>query len=49
MALTNVPQRRFLSPAEVAELVAYLASPAAAGITGEAIAKSACGEFPTAA
>ncbi len=32
------PQGRLRSPAEVADLVAYLASPAAAGITGQALA-----------
>ncbi len=32
------PQRRLLDPAEVAELVAFLASPAAAAINGQALA-----------
>lgn len=36
-AIAAVPIRRFLEAAEVAELVAYIASDAAAGITGQAI------------
>jgi 3-hydroxybutyrate dehydrogenase len=34
-AIAAVPQKRFLDPAEVAELVAFLASPASSGITAE--------------
>lgn len=34
-AVAAVPQKRFLDAAEVAELVAFLAAPAAAGITAE--------------
>ena len=36
-AIAAVPIRRFLDASEVAELVAYIASEAAAGITGQAI------------
>jgi ketoreductase len=36
-AIAAVPIRRFLEASEVAELVAYIASEAAAGITGQAI------------
>ena len=36
-ALGAVPLKRFITPEEVAELVCYLASPAAAGITGQAM------------
>ena len=36
-AIAAVPIRRFLEASEVAELVAYIASDAAAGITGQAI------------
>jgi 3-hydroxybutyrate dehydrogenase len=40
-ALQAVPIRRFLAAEEVAHLVCYLASPAAAGITGQAL--NVCG------
>lgn len=40
-AVEGVPQKRFLHPDEVADLVLFLASPAARGITGQAI--SICG------
>lgn len=40
-AVTRFPLGRFLEPTEVAELVAFLCSPAADGITGQAI--SICG------
>jgi 3-hydroxybutyrate dehydrogenase len=40
-AVTRFPLGRFLEPSEVAELVAFLCSPAADGITGQAI--SICG------
>jgi ketoreductase len=36
-AVAAVPIRRFLAPREVAELVCYLASAKAQGITGQAI------------
>lgn len=36
-----VPQKRFLEPVEIADLIAFLVSPAARGITGQAL--SICG------
>lgn len=36
-----IPQKRFLEPAEIADLIAFLVSPAARGITGQAL--SICG------
>jgi ketoreductase len=36
-AIAGVPIRRFLEPTEVAELVCYIASDQARGITGQAI------------
>lgn len=35
--METIPQRRYIEPSEIAELAAYLASPAAKGLTGQSI------------